>query len=38
MDYEGKTIKTDGLKLPLEALKLIGISRSDRVAIYRGIS
>jgi hypothetical protein len=32
-----KTIKTDGRKLLLDALKLIGISRSDGVPNYRGI-
>jgi hypothetical protein len=32
-----KTIKTDGRKFLLDALKLMGISRSDRVPHYRGI-
>jgi hypothetical protein len=32
-----KTIKTDGCKLLLDALKLIGISGCDRVPYYRGI-
>jgi hypothetical protein len=35
MEREGITIKTDGRKL--DALKLIGISRCDRVPNYRGI-
>jgi hypothetical protein len=29
MEHEGKTIKTDGRKLLLDALKLIGISERD---------
>jgi hypothetical protein len=37
MEYEGKTIKTDGRKLLLDALKLIDISRSDGFPNYRGI-
>jgi hypothetical protein len=37
MKHEGRTIKTDGGKLLLDALKLIGISRRDRVPNYRGI-
>jgi hypothetical protein len=32
-----ETIKTDGRKLLLDALKLIGISGCDRVPYYRGI-
>jgi hypothetical protein len=32
-----KTIKTNGCKLLLDALKLIGISGCDRVPYYRGI-
>jgi hypothetical protein len=32
-----KTIKTDGRKLLLDALKLIGISGRNRVPDYRGI-
>jgi hypothetical protein len=32
-----KTIKTNGYKLLLDALKLIGISGCDRVPHYRGI-
>jgi hypothetical protein len=34
MEHE---IKTDGSKLLLDALKLIGISGCDRVSNYRGI-
>jgi hypothetical protein len=37
MKREGKMIRTDGHKLLLDALKLIGISRSDRVPNYQGI-
>jgi hypothetical protein len=37
MEREEETIKTDGRKLLLDALKLIGISRSDRVANFQGI-
>jgi hypothetical protein len=37
MEHKGKTIETDGRKLLLDALKLIGISRSDGVPNYRGI-
>jgi hypothetical protein len=33
----GKTIKTDGRKLLLDALKLIGISERDTVPYCRGI-
>jgi hypothetical protein len=36
MEREGKTIKTDGLKLLLDALKLIGISERDRVPDHQG--
>jgi hypothetical protein len=32
-----KTIKTNGCKFLLDALKLIGISGYDRVPYYRGI-
>jgi hypothetical protein len=32
-----KTIKTDGCKLLLDALKLFGISGCDRIPNYRGI-
>jgi hypothetical protein len=32
-----KTIKTDGRKLLLDALKLIGISGRNKVPNYRGI-
>jgi hypothetical protein len=32
-----KSIKTEGRKLLLDALKLIGISGRDRVPNYRGI-
>jgi hypothetical protein len=32
-----KTMKTDGRKLLLGALRLIGISGCDRVPYYRGI-
>jgi hypothetical protein len=32
-----KTIKTDGGKLLLGALKLVGISRPDKIPDYRGI-
>jgi hypothetical protein len=32
-----KAIKTDGHKILLETLKLIGISGRDRVPNYRGI-
>jgi hypothetical protein len=32
-----KTIKTDGRKLLLDVLKLIGIGGRDRVPNYRGI-
>jgi hypothetical protein len=32
-----KTIKTDGRKILLDALKLIGIDGRDRVPNYRGI-
>jgi hypothetical protein len=32
-----KTIKANGCKLLLDALKLIGISGCDRVTYYRGI-
>jgi hypothetical protein len=32
-----KTIKTNGCKLLLDALKLIGISGCDKVPYYRGI-
>jgi hypothetical protein len=32
-----KTIKTDGRKLLLDALKLAGISRRDKITNYRGI-
>jgi hypothetical protein len=34
---KGKTTKTGGRKLLLDALKLIGISGCDRVPYYRGI-
>jgi hypothetical protein len=37
MEQEGKTIKTDGRKLLLDALKLIGIGGRDRVPNCRGI-
>jgi hypothetical protein len=37
MEREGETIKTDGRKLLLDALELIGIIRSDRVRNSRGI-
>jgi hypothetical protein len=33
----GKTIKTDGSKLLLDAIKLIGICGCDRVPYYRGV-
>jgi hypothetical protein len=33
----GKTVKTDGRKLLLDALKLVGIDRCDRIPNYRGI-
>jgi hypothetical protein len=36
-EHEAKTIETDGRKLLLDALKLIGISGRDRVPKYRGI-
>jgi hypothetical protein len=36
-DEGEKTIKSDGRKLLLDALKLIGISGSDRFPYYRGI-
>jgi hypothetical protein len=32
-----KTIKTDGRKLLLDALKLIGVSGSNEIRNYRGI-
>jgi hypothetical protein len=32
-----KTIKTDGHKYLLDALKLVGISGRDRIPNYRGI-
>jgi hypothetical protein len=38
MEQEGEeTIKTDGWKILLDALKLIGISERDRVPNYRRI-
>jgi hypothetical protein len=38
MEHEAKkTIKTEGRKLLLDALKLFGISQSDGVPNYRGI-
>jgi hypothetical protein len=37
MEHEGRTIETDGCKLLLDALKLIGIGGRDRVPNYRGI-
>jgi hypothetical protein len=37
MEHEGKTMKTDGRKLLLDALKLIGISGRNGVPNYRGI-
>jgi hypothetical protein len=36
-EHEGTTIKTDGRKLLLDALKHFGISRCDRILNYRGI-
>jgi hypothetical protein len=30
MEYEGKTIKTEGCKILLDALKLTGISGRDK--------
>jgi hypothetical protein len=36
--HEGKTIETDGCKLLLDALKLVGTGRRDRIPNYRGIS
>jgi hypothetical protein len=32
-----KTLKTDGRKLPLDALKLFVISGCDKIPNYRGI-
>jgi hypothetical protein len=32
-----ETIKRDGRKLLLDTLKLVGISRCDRIPNYRGI-
>jgi hypothetical protein len=37
MEYEGKNVKTDGRKLLLDELKLIGIIGCNRVPNYRGI-
>jgi hypothetical protein len=34
---KGKTIETDECKLLLDALKLVGISRRDRIQNYLGI-
>jgi hypothetical protein len=34
-EHEGKTIKTDGRKLLLDALKLFGIGGCDRIPNYR---
>jgi hypothetical protein len=36
-NMRGKTIETDGPKLPLDALKLVGIGRRDRISNYRDI-
>jgi hypothetical protein len=36
-EHAEKTVTTDGHKLLLDALKLIGISGCDRVPYYRGI-
>jgi hypothetical protein len=38
MEHEGKTIKTYGRKLLLDALKLIGIGGCDRVPNYQAYS
>jgi hypothetical protein len=36
-EHEGKTIKTDGRQLLLDALKRFGISGRDRIPNYQGI-
>jgi hypothetical protein len=37
MNRKEKTIETEGGKLLLEALKLVGIGRRDRTPNYRGV-
>jgi hypothetical protein len=37
MEHRGKTTETDGRKLLLDTLKLVGIAKRDRIPNYRGI-